>query len=146
MTPEQKCVSLETAKKLKEAGWNQFHGVERFWEEMRHEDTGELKWFVLHHPTQEYGGWRHQHPPVVIAAPDAQEIAGLLPCYISRYNLTLSHSIKWGWWASYRRKKSIPSRKRKNVKLHVYLHRVSNENLSEALAQMWLYLKEQGLL
>lgn len=64
MTPEQKVVSLETAKKLKEAEFPQ--DTERRWDE-----NGRLVYDVERMDTA-----------ACVAAPDAQEIGALLPMII----------------------------------------------------------------
>lgn len=64
MTPEQKCVSLETARKLLAAGFPQ--------------DTGRW-WFSTNGEDWSLGGAFSSRTDGNIAAPDAQEIGELLP-------------------------------------------------------------------
>ena len=78
MLPSQKCVSLETARKLQAAGFPQ--ETERYFMHDDNFKTDEL-WERTHWETveDEWGSGRNFDSIEKIAAPDAQEIGELLP-------------------------------------------------------------------
>lgn len=151
MTPQEKCVSLETAKKLKEAGFPQ--ETERLWEQCytKSRKQGEDwkievddRWRIV----QNRRGW-FSAPEIVfqplykevreiedaaIAAPDAQEIGEQLPSL----NQTLDagmvgfDKVEEGWETSF---STLGSRRE-----------FANVNEAEARAACWLWLKENKLI
>jgi hypothetical protein len=119
-----KTVSLETAKALRNAGFRQ--DCWYFWGE---NDNG----FCLHPATDEpyalVGKW--------FAAPTTDELLEELPKWFQWQNYAATLHIMVGtefkWLISYRSTKHVP-------------HSTLDKELSEALAQMWLWLKKEGLL
>lgn len=135
MRPEDKVVSLEMAKKLKEAGFPQ--ETERWWV-LHYPDSLVLPgptWQVL--PICEFVHWKNDEY-LAYAAPDAQEMG--LPESVGTDGLHGHLHIGYGtrevgkWtvgYANYERKCS-----------EIFDH----ENEAEARAACWLWLKENGLI
>lgn len=131
MTPETKCVSLETAKRLKAAGFPQ--ETER---EYRHTDVMEgVDDHLLVFSKQLIGCDVYDR----IAAPDAQEIGEMLPRFVE-----IDGSEWWfeggkdsgnSWYAAY-------SKEHEDGLTKVFFC----ESESEARAAAWLWLKEKGLV
>ncbi len=128
MTPSEKCVSLETAKRLLAVGFPQ--DTERAWR-WQFDDQYEL-------------GYPNSAATKDYAAPDSQEIGELLP-----------HSVdtKEGSWIitmpnlnGFRYLDYIKySSNGVGTLLHGY-PLLSGKNEAEARAACWLWLKEQGLI
>jgi hypothetical protein len=124
MTPEQKVVSLETAGKLKEAGFPQ--DMERWWNILEKED-GSIVELLESQPPE--GRW------LGFAAPDAQEIGELLPARLDRFGQLSCTKDKYSpdewpvWECGY-----------------TSGERFRSVNEAEARAQLWLWLKEQKLI
>lgn len=133
MKPEDKVVSLETAKLLKTAGFPQ--DTERMWEGIMH-DVDDMRFKLKR--------FKANGNPWAYAAPDAQEIGELLP-----------HSVdtKEGSWIitmpnlnGFRYLDYIKySSNGVGTLLHGY-PLLSGKNEAEARAACWLWLKEQGLI
>lgn len=123
MTPQDKCVSLETAEKLKEAGFPQ--DTERRW--IRTEHT----WFI--DPMMATPDVLINHG-VWYSAPDAQEIMDLLPALTKSW-----YQEKTGF---YRCETMIFDAFGFATDVVSY----KGENEAEARAQVWLYLKDNNLL
>lgn len=129
MTPEQKCVSSDTAIALEVAGFPQ--NTERWWIDKTDFD-GQL-WIENHEPTYELGSWAEMEEwsdtgrvRSHYAAPDAQEIGELLPRNLgSELFMQLRKS---GWL------------------VRVDGYEVLHENEAEARAACWLWLKENKLI
>lgn len=113
-----KTCSLETAKKLKEAGFPQSSG-KIYWHWVKFDDE---KHVIL---------WPNASEPDVVfaAAPTSDEILEELPFGAGWNKLRIVRLANGAYTVSY----GLPPE-------------FVNESLSEALAQMWLYLKQQGLL
>lgn len=123
MIPEQKCVSLETAKRLKAAGFSQ--DTEHFWYQYVMERTPEAPyqkgdWELR--PSEQWGNGTGEH----IAAPDAQDIGELLP---RNFGSELFMQLRPSGWL-----------------LRVDGYEALNDNEAEARASVWLWLKERELI
>ncbi len=118
MKPEQKCVSLETAKKLKETGFPQ--EMERYWVDGEHVSLPLLlRRFTEDKRTDVY------------AAPDAQEILEAIPSRRQLFiDIRYADSLKQYFVEN------------KGSSLTTQFH---HANLSEALARAWLFLKEKNI-
>ena len=122
MTPQKKCVSLETARRLKAEGFTQY--TERYW--------------------KSDGGWHLSVKRGVhsVAAPDATEIGELLPQFLQssdrRLWISTDRTTKKRWECTVESYKNGEDRK------NIFIGRSDNE--AEARAQVWLYLKENNLL
>lgn len=127
MTPIEKCVSLETAKKLKEAGFPQ--KTERKW--AFHVNNVDPVWSIQYDDDDSWMGYE------VTAAPDAQEIGALLPQSI--------HTEDGDWQFGQRKELD-------NIHVTFYWNPsgtkkgFDHHNEAEARAACWLYLKEQKLI
>jgi hypothetical protein len=138
MTPESKCVSLATAKALKEAGFPQ--DTERAWLEV---ENSKLI-------------YRNQNGDVGVPAPDAQEIGELLPEVTDQGFLEFTKSLyedgeEWEVFYCDISKDTEPVAGMPNVmKLRMDKTIVSpvfgHKNEAEARAACWLYLKQQKLI
>lgn len=125
MKPENKVVSLETAKRLKAAGFPQ--DTERWWSTGTYpehsSDGGKF------HASLCYRNEHFKYQKSLadrFAAPDAQEIGELFPRNLgSELFMQLRKS---GWL------------------VRVDGHEVLHENEAEARASVWLYLKENKLI
>lgn len=127
MRPEEKCVSLKTAKKLLAAGFPQ--DTEKWW----CTDLGELTY------SRDCSSYTKSQCGDHVAAPDAQEIGELLPATVDG---------KYGdctrWFGS----------RRTQGQWHVWYENgrddekllFTHENEAEARASAWLWLKEQKLI
>ena len=122
MQPESRVVSLETAKKLKEAGFPQ--ETERWWR-----DGGDAHGNYI--CTGEYG-----HDSFMIAAPDAQEIGEQMLNSIGARKFT-GCFLRFGQWGG-------GTKDVHEFRVSKQTFRASNE--AEARAACWLYLKDHGLL
>lgn len=138
MRPEEKCVSLETAKKLKEAGFPQV--TERcWWADVESCIDGskpriiEGSLWTLH-----YGKpvW-HEATSWWFAAPDAQEIGVELGDYVGA-ELNASSRRRNKWHCYYKAKKMRDDDFPWPIKGY--------ENEAEARAAAFLYLKQQNLI
>lgn len=124
MIPQQKCVSLETAKRLREAWFPQ--DTERWWS-WYNQETNKL-WEIT--KGRQYESW--------YAAPDAQEMG--LPESINVYGEHGHLHIGYGtrevgkWTVGYANYEARCS--------EIFDH----ANEAEARAACWLWLKEQKLL
>lgn len=137
-----KTISLDLAKKLKEANfpqnsyfmWNNWHYGELEFGKGRENFQGEYRIIA----TPLYFDSENQ-----FAAPTAEEILDLLPSYIDQGEITYVLTIK----------------KYSNEDPYLFLGYVSDrggyldkdvffndKSLDNGLAKMWLYLKEKGLL
>lgn len=116
-SPESKVVSLATAKALKEAGFPQ--ETERCWQRIQfcEEETWRLQEEIE----------RTGEPSV--AAPDAQEIAGLLP-----KGFVSGKATEEGYFC----RKEAGGKSMDCFGL--------GPNMAEACAEVWLYLKQQKLI
>lgn len=138
MQAENKVVSLETARKLKDAGWTT--ETEREWSAWsdhaasEHSDCHELHW-ELH---DKEGGFMGERLP----APDATEIGELLPQIIEEdgiaYQLFVSVGLDKQWFIVYANEKDYHD----NFRMPF----VMNHNEAEARAAAFLWLKEQKLI
>lgn len=148
MTPEQKCVSLETAKKLQAAGFPQ--DTERWWSAWsshspaEHTDCHELHW--------ELGGEDDGSIAPRVAAPDSQELGELLPgelmegrtmCFL-RVNKEEFELGVFQWNLQY---VGTISGSDGYPDENLYLTpEFVGKNEAEARATAWLWLKEKNLL
>lgn len=138
MRPEDKVVTLETAKKLKEAGFPQ--DTERWWFPHREMGTSNLtEWKLL---------LNRAGSAESLAAPDAQEIGELLPFVIGSPDPTSKMILRMTVGGS-------PNGKRTYSVGYVdveignegkYAKFFGHENEAEARAACWLYLKQQGII
>lgn len=136
MKPEEKCVSLETAKKLKEAGFPE-HGTERTWSIGG--DKCEKDWTLVNEDDEAVSR------TTFIAAPDAQEIGELLPADIPGFYdeaptyFLVCAKFDDGWMLEYEHAVDSGGYKPRYVSM-------GYANESEARAACWLYLKENKLI
>lgn len=153
MIPAEKCVSLGTAKRLRDAGFPQ--DTERMYLLIPCGCTGHENWELID-PITTYVRRadieiREEHK---IAAPDAQEIGAMLPFrhkHLGTVNdaLFVEHKLanmEKRWWIvgyvdEYTSRWPFDFLVFQGKEV-----RFENENEAEARAACWLYLKEQGLL
>lgn len=114
------CVSLEIAKELKAAGYDQESTIFGYYENA---DTHELLYSPELKPMMDK--W--------IAAPLASEIGELLPAKLGFKRLCIYHFEDDGWHISYE-------------EMDRYWHREIDKSEADARAKMWLYLKKENLL
>lgn len=130
MTPQDKCVSLETAKKLKEAGFPQ--ETVRVWIELDHGPGGDWRNVDVEHELSEHGGF---------ASPDAQEISKELPFRNKRMGTVNDARLttlklpydKWLVWYE-----DEDTKEDKTPRFQ--------GSMCEAFSACWLYLVEQKLI
>lgn len=137
MTPQEKCVSLETARELKHAGFPQ--DMERYWETSFSAASLHLasevaeSYYLVPKPNMCTTG----DCKPIFAAPDAQEIAELLPWYIQEHCVFVGQRMEWRNPNNY----TVVYGTLKDI-----FHSVSADSEVEARASMWLYLKESKLI
>lgn len=131
MAPEQKVVSLSTAKRLKEAGFPQ--DTERVWLQnvlmRRLDEYGEERLEVIDHKTDVTKGWVDE----LFAAPDAQEID--LPLTYGKFELDIFRDEDL-WVVCYVHPEN-PDRKTSEMP---WFH---NINMAEAFAETRLWFEER---
>lgn len=127
MKPEQKCVSLETAKRLKEAGFPQ--DTERWWRD------GAGVQLRNHNYPQEIDTSDYYQD---YAAPDSQEIGELLPPKAKPD--ADSNSLPIEYW------KDEESCVVAIMHYDSIIEMWRGKNEAEARAACWLFLKEKGLI
>lgn len=132
MSPLSKCVSKQTAERLKAAGWTA--ETEHWWETWLAKDgtPQERLWcedkrlFV-----------RDMLPDAdILPAPDATEIMELLPDNMneSKFYLEIA-KVSGEWWCGYYTDNDNP-----------LFDLPGSKTMAEACALCWLFLKEQGLI
>lgn len=127
-TPQSICVSLDMAKKLKEAGWEQAGGW--FWYE-RHDEN---EWSLC--DGHDCSGEPDED---LICAPTAEEILRELPSVIE-YRAQVDGILKK------RVLKIIPTSTNEwDISYESIMNQV-NPSLAGAAASIWIYLKENSLL
>jgi hypothetical protein len=133
MTPEQKCVSLETAKRLKAAGWGK--ETERDWCLVRSHSEARKpgRWCIAsaseQYDMEEYGSNVFDER---IAAPDAQELRAEM--LSTKFEVETARNPYTNTWAT-------------AVKVDGELQDVfDDENEAEHSSAAWLWLKEQKLI
>lgn len=149
MTPAEKCVSLETARKLQAAGFPQDTHFSWLPVIFSHKETvverSEPR-VVYVEPALVTGEYylscdtKEEMRDGIVAAPDAQEIGELLPYSTDSYGLYMQKFHR-DWIVYY--------------SMHSWLYDIGGKfpenkpsisaNEAEARASAWLYLKENGL-
>lgn len=143
-----KTVSLKTAKALKEAGIE--IETEHVWVQDREEiwrndlDSPEYKTVGNPYPTPKYlaesGDWHIDKPKILCFAPDIAELLDYLPRTIrDNYDLIISPAYDVytvAYWDA----------ERFMAKVDYKLCTIEHESLPEALAQLALHLKQQGII
>jgi hypothetical protein len=155
MTPESIVVSLEWAKKLKEAGYpkddcsHYYSDTRKSWKPYNCDHLGEfvpfengdleVTWGIieLHHSrddaVQAAKGYNNSEP---LAAPTAEEIMRALPDWIYCKKSSFGPAGRW-----------MCAEKEGHVRVPKGFHSLFEcDSLSNAVAAMWCYLKEQNLL
>ncbi len=125
MEPIKKCVSLETAKKLKEAAFKQ--DTERWWMA----DQGE--WVICQIHEKEVFE-KAPYNTEMIAAPDAQEILEQMPV---GFQITKNESATLGKITSIKFLESVDKE---------LWGSWGKDNYIEEMAECWLWLKSQHLI
>lgn len=122
---EKHCVSLEIAKQLKDAGWNK---KTKFWWCLKGELLAgyELRYF------NEPKSYIEQFCKDVISSPFATELLDDLPREISINQYPENDSVRYQ--VGYNKDK-----------MALQTYRYSN-NLCDALAEMWIYLKKEKII
>lgn len=124
------CVSLEVAKKLKEAGWVQ-DGTEYYYGQY----SGDTVLWVLRHYTDEKI-WKDNSSSTVLCAPTVADLLEALSAKALFGELNWNyHGGTWG------------ARFTMELGKHVYLMPDERQkNPADALAIIWITLKEAGLI
>lgn len=153
MRPESKCVFLDTAKKLNKAGWKS--DTERWWVELLVENVrseecytrnlgwelypgkGMEKWMFMAQINPMPLGWKFGEQ---IHAPDVQELLEQLPTGVELYKERDDETKgKYGAVLDPRDAEEIEKERYSSNAFY-------DVNPAEALALLWLDLKERGLL
>lgn len=133
MKPESITVYLETAKKLKEAGWSQTK-CEFYWIDLYIDDK---KLMCKHCLEKPFGSYDE-----IAAAPTAEEILRELPKMLEIdnewYHISIrsDSTVKDHWYISYL---TLEKEKEK-------CFQQGSNGLANAAAEMWIYLKTNNLL
>jgi len=135
---QDKVVSLELAKKMKERGWN--FETERVW---YRPISDIIEWRVIYY-TELPQAYKDKDFPTIngklfcyYPAPDAIEIINKLPDLVNNH---LWHLMKGkGWW-------NFGYFNSDAKQFWVGDKRFSEKTLTECLGKMWLYLKEKKLI
>lgn len=134
MELKYKTVSVDTAKKLDAAGFTD--ETERYWTNTVGQ-VDQTCWRI------EYNTFPFDEYIEQFAAPDAEEILEQLPCSPKdNWYLELDHDFLQGYSICYRSEL-------KGDKTPTFRHKGefrSMDNLAEACAGMWLYLKEINII
>lgn len=129
-----KTVNLELSKELKEAGYPQearfrwYSGIDHLKDE--HIYLSESAFDNLY------------QPKAIAASPTADEILERLPSFF----LAEFDGIEYNHQIVIEKEDSSYLVGAKNLTDGCYMENVVDESLADALAQMWLYLKKEGLL
>ena len=150
LTPESLVVSLDLARQLKEAGWEQEESIFwLFWSDTH--DEGWIEYGSIH--SFDSGAKSMYKRGAVFAAPTAEEILRRLPKHLNAFGqhgrLTVQFGLSQSQWqpcVGYIHHKSNNWIFQGDNYQDGMMYFVDTDSLANAAAQMWLYLKKNNLL